>query len=539
MINGAQVVDESSEDLFPATQTSSIVAFVAIFIGIALLVVQFRSAITLVRTVRRKAQVRRLQFLAKVFHGFAECERGGSVVLRAFNYADKFATETFQALREAGNAQFLTIASAWWLGARFAVLQFLCHVVVHLYPGLQLLAMKNGVTNFVHVNDGTYALLSLAVIGSIEVLRDSTQKGMELESQLISVERLRQLTEEASQARAGSKSRSEVMSTTKRDAAFAELQGEQDSLSSSSLDEDKILSPAGGLDLLPPDGNLTTSHEGDILVQLKKVTVRYQQEITTGREFSSTDAAGGRASDGFGSNLSRPALDNLSLKIRRGEKILVTGRTGSGKTTFLLLLLGLVLPQQGEILYKNTSANRIRALPQTPVILRGSVQYNLNIKKNLPADRVHAVLRAFFHREKEIREEENENDHKSSPSVEPGDDAEALSYSEQQLLQAARIVAEGEKSFKNSEMENNNANSSIQNDDNNRNSDFDILLLNEITNNMTTEETRRIFEILFENFKTKTIICVSHQLEPGLIHKHFSRHLSFHNGKLESDERTC
>jgi cyclic peptide transporter len=43
-------------------------------------------------------------------------------------------------------------------------------------------------------------------------------------------------------------------------------------------------------------------------------------------------------------------LQNLSLDIRQGEVIFVTGENGSGKSTFMLLLTGLLHPQSGRIL---------------------------------------------------------------------------------------------------------------------------------------------------------------------------------------------
>ncbi|HXP22136.1 MAG TPA: oligopeptide/dipeptide ABC transporter ATP-binding protein [Streptosporangiaceae bacterium] len=54
----------------------------------------------------------------------------------------------------------------------------------------------------------------------------------------------------------------------------------------------------------------------------------------------------------------RPALkavDGISLAIRRGETLALVGETGSGKTTFGRLLLGLYSPTSGDILYQGMS----------------------------------------------------------------------------------------------------------------------------------------------------------------------------------------
>ena len=45
----------------------------------------------------------------------------------------------------------------------------------------------------------------------------------------------------------------------------------------------------------------------------------------------------------------RPVLDDLNLEVHRGDRIGLTGLNGTGKTTLLHLLVGLLRPWQGEI----------------------------------------------------------------------------------------------------------------------------------------------------------------------------------------------
>ena len=49
------------------------------------------------------------------------------------------------------------------------------------------------------------------------------------------------------------------------------------------------------------------------------------------------------------------AVDGISLAINRGETLALVGETGSGKTTFGRLLLGLYRPTSGDIRYQGTS----------------------------------------------------------------------------------------------------------------------------------------------------------------------------------------
>lgn len=52
-------------------------------------------------------------------------------------------------------------------------------------------------------------------------------------------------------------------------------------------------------------------------------------------------------------------LDNLSLKIRRGQYIAVVGKTGCGKSTLMRLLLGFEKPQKGAVYYDGVDMEKI------------------------------------------------------------------------------------------------------------------------------------------------------------------------------------
>lgn len=52
----------------------------------------------------------------------------------------------------------------------------------------------------------------------------------------------------------------------------------------------------------------------------------------------------------FGYDADSPVLKNYSLTINSGEFITILGHNGSGKSTLSKLLVGLMEPQQGEII---------------------------------------------------------------------------------------------------------------------------------------------------------------------------------------------
>jgi ABC-type multidrug transport system fused ATPase/permease subunit len=65
----------------------------------------------------------------------------------------------------------------------------------------------------------------------------------------------------------------------------------------------------------------------------------------------------------------RPALHDVSLTIRRGESVGIVGATGSGKTTLVDVLIGLLAPTQGAILVDG------RPLPAAPHAWQRAIGY--------------------------------------------------------------------------------------------------------------------------------------------------------------------
>lgn len=86
----------------------------------------------------------------------------------------------------------------------------------------------------------------------------------------------------------------------------------------------------------------------------------------------------------------KPALNNISFKIMRGEKVAVVGSSGSGKSTVAKLLLKYYKPENGEILidgvdieeYSNTSLRRaISYVPQNIELFSKSIYDNIRVSK--------------------------------------------------------------------------------------------------------------------------------------------------------------
>ena len=77
-------------------------------------------------------------------------------------------------------------------------------------------------------------------------------------------------------------------------------------------------------------------------------------------------------------------LDNLNLKINKGDKICIFGDIGSGKSTVLKIILGLIKPDHGEFKINNKlieNSNLLKNLysyvPQNPFFFNDSILNNL------------------------------------------------------------------------------------------------------------------------------------------------------------------
>ena len=76
---------------------------------------------------------------------------------------------------------------------------------------------------------------------------------------------------------------------------------------------------------------------------------------------------------------------DLSFSIRENDKIGITGESGSGKSTLVNLILGLLMPEQGEISFKSESIQEVKSyyheniayVPQNIFLLNNSIINNI------------------------------------------------------------------------------------------------------------------------------------------------------------------
>ena len=85
-------------------------------------------------------------------------------------------------------------------------------------------------------------------------------------------------------------------------------------------------------------------------------------------------------------------LDSYSITIRRGDKIIIKGKTGSGKSTLLDIMMGLVQPTNGKVIYKIERYNDQKSIeeittdkywdiisyvPQKIILQKGTIEENI------------------------------------------------------------------------------------------------------------------------------------------------------------------
>ncbi|HAT1596716.1 TPA: ATP-binding cassette domain-containing protein [Legionella pneumophila] len=96
-------------------------------------------------------------------------------------------------------------------------------------------------------------------------------------------------------------------------------------------------------------------------------------------------------------------LNNINLSIKSGEKVVITGPSGIGKTTLLKIMLGLIVPTQGEVFIDGVSLKILglkkyrsvcASVMQDDMLISGSILDNITFMDNkIDIDRVYQVAR--------------------------------------------------------------------------------------------------------------------------------------------------
>ncbi|KAJ4003924.1 hypothetical protein NW752_012062 [Fusarium irregulare] len=198
------------------------------------------------------------------------------------------------------------------------------------------------------------------------------------------------------------------------------------------------------------------------------------------------------------------ALRNINLKIKPGEKVAICGRTGSGKSSLVALLLKLLDPLSsngGEVIIDGIPLSqidrpalrqRILAVPQEAVFLPDGTTFKLNLDplNESTHEECQSVLSTvglwhFVH---------------GLGGLDSGMSADSLSAGQRQLLSLGRVLLRRRVRARNTGLAGNAT-------------DSGILLLDEVSSSVDHETERVMQEIIRTEFRNYTVVAVSHRLD--------------------------
>ena len=187
------------------------------------------------------------------------------------------------------------------------------------------------------------------------------------------------------------------------------------------------------------------------------------------------------------------AINSINLTIRKGERIGIMGASGSGKSTFLDLFLGLLKGVEGSFevdnlnLYEEENIDRLSSwrknishVPQKVFLLDAS--FSENIAFGIPLEQINHKLLEFAAKQANIYDFITSTKHGFSSSV--GEAGAKLSGGQQQRIGIARAL------YKNS----------------------DIIVLDEATSALDTQTESSIMSTINNLSLDITVIIVAHRL---------------------------
>ncbi len=202
------------------------------------------------------------------------------------------------------------------------------------------------------------------------------------------------------------------------------------------------------------------------------------------------------------------ALNNISIKVKKGEFIAIVGKSGSGKSTLLHLLGGLDKPDRGNVIINNQNIYKLSDKELT-VFRRKYIGFVYQFYNLIPALTVkeNILLPALFDgrkiSDKKLEELVKKLGLINKMEAYPND----LSGGQQQRVAIGRALINHPK----------------------------IILADEPTGNLDTRSTKHIVKLLeYYNKKYRqTIIMVTHDLS---LSKRASRIITMRDGKIIKDE---
>jgi ATP-binding cassette subfamily B protein len=198
---------------------------------------------------------------------------------------------------------------------------------------------------------------------------------------------------------------------------------------------------------------------------------------------------------------------NLSVRIPAGQRVGLVGYSGSGKSTFVSLILRLYEPQSGRVLIDGTDVRQVTLeslhahlglIPQDPSLFHRSLMENIRYGRQGASDAevIAAARRAHAH--------EFIQNVPGGYAALVGERGIKLSGGQRQRVAIARVVLK----------------------------DAPILILDEATSSLDSVTEKAIQETLSELMRDRTVLVVAHRLSTIA---HLDRILVFNAGRIVED----
>ena len=181
-----------------------------------------------------------------------------------------------------------------------------------------------------------------------------------------------------------------------------------------------------------------------------------------------------------------PVLNDVSLKIKPGEKVALVGASGGGKSTLVQVILGLYPPQSGAVRFDGVAMTEIgmevvrshvSTVLQHPALFNDTVRMNLTLGRELSDLQLWQAL-AVAQLADTVRELP-----KSLDTI-VGRQGVRLSGGQRQRLAIARMVL----------------------------ADPQVVILDEATSALDAETEAKLHEALGEFLKDRTTLIIAHRL---------------------------
>lgn len=210
----------------------------------------------------------------------------------------------------------------------------------------------------------------------------------------------------------------------------------------------------------------------------------------------------------YSDSIDEYALKNISFIINKGDNICLVGINGSGKSTIIRLIQGLIKPTSGTIFINDIPIDKINQeslVKMISTIFQENVLYALSLLKNIDPESLYSKAHITRELENNNLIHENEDISKLQITQYFSDKGKVFSGGEVQKLKYVQTM------FAQSE----------------------ILLLDEPTSAMDLKSENEFFKKIFGEFGKRTIILITHKVE---VAKYFNRVIIIKEGLLVGDD---